>query len=265
MKFLKMKHFFLFLLTSFIINEINAQIIVRPTPVSGKNLTKEMIEHHLVYPEDALNQKLGGKIRVQFTVDKDGNAYNHKVEESFDEACAAEAIRLVKMIQWNAATRDALAFEFEHEYVISFSPKSYKKNLERKKIKFIPEQEFPVDETFKIYDYKDLDRAPEPFFNNQNVTFGAYLRSELTYPDQAKEFEISGTVKISFIIETDGKASNIIIENSVGGGCDNEAIRLIQNLTWIPGVKNDSLVRTKTTQDITFRFGERNYHDGNQY
>ena len=87
----------------------------------------------------------------------------------------------------------------------------------------------------------------------------------MKYPDQAKEFEISGTVKLSFIIETNGKASNIVIENSVGGGCDNEAVRLMQNLLWIPGVKDGKLVRVKTTQDITFQFGERIYHDGNQY
>ena len=93
----------------------------------------------------------------------------------------------------------------------------------------------------------------------------AYLRTNLQFPDQAKQFEIQGTVTLSFVIETDGRASNIIVENSVGGGCDNEAIRLIQNLVWTPGVKNDSLVRTRTTQDITFQIGERNYHDGNNY
>ena len=93
----------------------------------------------------------------------------------------------------------------------------------------------------------------------------AYLRTELRYPEQAKQFEIEGTVKLNFIIETDGRASNIVIENSVGGGCDNEAIRLISNVLWTPGVKNDSLVRTRTSQEITFKIGERNYYDGNAY
>ena len=139
------------------------------------------------------------------------------------------------------------------------------KNLEKGKVKSIPQQELAEDDSFAIYDYKEVDKAPTPYFNNQNITIGSYLRSELKYPDQAKEFEISGTVKLSFIIETDGKASNIVIENSVGGGCDNEAVRLMQNLLWIPGVKDGKLVRVKTTQDITFQFGERNYHDGNQY
>ena len=97
------------------------------------------------------------------------------------------------------------------------------------------------------------------------MNLASYLQLEMKYPDQAKEFEISGTVKMNFIIEKDGMASNITIEESVGGGCDNEAIRLLQNLVWTPGIKNDSVVRTKSSQEIIFQFGERNYHEGNRY
>lgn len=246
-------------------NIIMAQTIIRPTTVTDKALLKDMIQQHFVYPQNALDKGLKGKIKVTFTVDKNGVATNHKVAEAFDEECAAHAIHLVKLIQWKPATRDHLPIEYQHEYTIDFSPKTYLKNLEKNIIKFIPQQEEPIDTSYAIYESKQLERAPKPYFNNKNVTIGAYLRSELVYPDHAKEFEISGTVKLSFIIETDGKASNIVIENSVGGGCDNEAIRLIQNLTWIPGVKDGKLVRVHTTQDITFQFGERNYHDGNQY
>ena len=253
--------FILLLLT----NILSSQIIYQPEPISGKNMTKSIVQHHLKYPQNALENNIGGKIKVLFTIDKNGNTTNHRVENTFDEECAAEAIRLVRMIQWKPAKQDALPIEYDYEYVIDFSAKAYNKSLKNNKIKFIPEQDLPSDESFTIYEYQELDKAPSPYFNNQNITFGSYLRSELKFPDQAKEFEISGTVKLSFIIETDGKASNIVIENSVGGGCDNEAIRLIQNLTWIPGVKENTIVRTQTTQDITFQFGERNYHDGNQY
>ena len=249
----------------FLTNVISAQNIVRPEPIAGKSLTKNTVQQHLVYPQNALDNKLSGKITVLFTVDKNGNAYNHRVENAFDQECAEMAIHLVKQIQWKPATNNALPCDFEHEYVVEFSHKTYLKNLEKGKVKSIPQQELAEDDSFAIYDYKEVDKAPTPYFNNQNITIGSYLRSELKYPDQAKEFEISGTVKLSFIIETDGKASNIVIENSVGGGCDNEAVRLMQNLLWIPGVKDGKLVRVKTTQDITFQFGERNYHDGNQY
>lgn len=249
----------------FLVNIIQAQNIVRPEPISGKSLTKKTIQQHLVYPQNALDNKLSGKIKVLFTVDKNGNAYNHRVESAFDNECAEMAIHLVKQIQWKPANNNLLPCDYEHEYVVEFSHKTYSRNIEKGKVKFIPEQEFPTDDSYTIYEYKDVDKTPNPYFNNKNITIGSYLRSELKYPDQAKEFEISGTVTLSFIIETDGKASNITIENSVGGGCDNEAIRLMQNLLWTPAIKNDKLVRVKTTQDITFQFGERNYHDGNQY
>lgn len=249
----------------FYANAIIAQTIVRPEPISGKAMTKSIIQQHLVYPQNALDNKLSGKITVLFDVDKNGNATSHRVENAFDNECANEAIHLVKQILWKPATNNGLPIDFNHEYTIEFSAKNYLKNIEKNKIKSIPKQDLPADDSYAIYEYKNLDKTPNPYFNNKNISFGAYLRSELKYPDQAKEFEISGTVKLSFIIETDGKASNIIIENSVGGGCDNEAIRLIQNLLWTPGIKNDKLVRVKTTQEITFQFGERNYHDGNQY
>ena len=83
--------------------------------------------------------------------------------------------------------------------------------------------------------------------------------------EAAKMAEVNGTVKLSFVVETNGNVSNITIDKSVGGGCDNEAIRLIQETHWIPAVKNGQYVRSHNTQEITFNIGNRNYQDGNSY
>lgn len=242
---------------------LNAQT-KSPEPKSGFQLTKKIIQNHLIYPEEALAKK-GGKITVYYDVDADGKASNYRVENAFDEQCAAEAIRLVKMIEWNPAMKDGKNVSFNDYYAVEFSPKSYKKAEEKSPRLMLPKQSHPAQKSNNIYEIKDLHKAPQPYFENPQVNMAAYLRTNLQFPDQAKQFEIQGTVKLCFVIETDGRASNIIVENSVGGGCDNEAIRLIQNLVWTPGVKNDSLVRTRTTQDITFKIGERNYHEGNNY
>ena len=242
---------------------LNAQT-KSPEPKSGFALTKKIIQNHLIYPKEALEKK-GGKITVYYDVDADGNASNYWVDNAFDEQCAAEAIGLVKMIEWNPALNNGKPTSYNDYYTVEFSPKSYKKAEEKNPRLMLPEQEHPAQKSNAIYELKDLHQAPKPYFSNPKVTMAAYLRANLQFPDQAKQFEIQGTVKLNFIIETDGRASNIIVENSVGGGCDNEAIRLIQNLLWTPGVKHDSLVRTRTTQDITFQIGERNYYDGNNY
>ncbi len=259
---------FLFLIITLIFISLglrtNAQV-KSPEPISGFPLTKKIIQNHLIYPQSALEQKKGGKITVFYDVDKDGNATNYRIEKSFDDECAAEAIRLVKMIEWNPAISQGKAVDFNDYYVVEFSPKSYKKNEEKNPRTMLPEQEYPAQKSNKIYEIKELFQSPLPYFANPQVTLAGFLRTNLVYPDQAKQFEIQGTVKLKFVVETDGRASNIVVENSVGGGCDNEAIRLIQSLVWTPGVKNDSLVRTRMSQEITFQIGERNYYDGNNY
>lgn len=243
---------------------LNAQT-KSPEPKSGFPLTKKIIHNHLVYPQNALEQKKSGKITVYYDVDADGNATNYRVENAFDEECAAEAIRLVKMIEWNPALNLGKPVACKDYYTVDFSAKSYKKAEEKNPRPMLTEQKYPAEKSNKVYDLKDLYQTPKPYFDDSEVTMAAYLRTNLRFPDQAKQFEIQGTVTLEFIVETDGRVSNIVVVNSVGGGCDNEAIRLIEDLLWIPGVKNDSLVRTRTTQDITFQIGSRNYHDGNSY
>lgn len=236
-----------------------------PEPKSGFTLTKKTFRNHLIYPQNALDNKKSGKITVHYDVDAEGNAANFRVENAFDAECAEEAIRLVKMIEWNPAIDNGKPVACSDYYTVEFSAKNYKKAEEKNPRMMLPEQKYPAQKNNNIYDLQDLYQAPKPYFANQNVTMATYLRMNLRFPDQAKQFEIQGTVTLSFVVETDGRVSNIIVEKSVGGGCDNEAIRLMQDLLWIPGVKNDSLVRTKTSQDITFRIGERNYHEGNNY
>lgn len=263
MKMFKNLPIFIILIISFLGLKLDAQT-KSPEPKCGFSLTKKILQHHLVYPQDALAKK-GGKITVYYDVDKDGVASNFRVENAFDEQCAAEAVRLVKMIEWNPALKDGKPVSCNDYYTVEFSPKSYKKSEERNPRLMLPKQEYPAQKSNKIYTIKELHQAPMPYFADSRETMASYLRANLQFPEQAKQFEIQGTVKLSFVVETDGRASNIIVENSVGGGCDNEAIRLIQNLVWTPGVKSDSLVRARTTQEITFRIGERNYYDGNNY
>ena len=243
---------------------MNAQI-KSPEPISGYSLTKKIVQNHLIYPKDALKNRESGEITVYYVVDEKGKSSQFSVKEAFNEECAEEAIRLVKMIEWNPGLKNGKPAEYQDYYTVDFSARSYKKAEEKSPRVMIPAQDYPAQKSNSIYTLKELSKAPQPYFEIPGVTINSYIRSNLVYPDQAKQFEIQGTVKLSFIIETDGIASNIIVENSVGGGCDNEAIRLLQDLVWTPGVKNDSLVRTRSSQEITFQIGDRNYHDGNSY
>lgn len=63
-----------------------------------------------------------------------------------------------------------------------------------------------------------------------------HIYSNLKYPDAAKQQNIQGVVTARFTVEASGKVSNPKIQKGIGGGCDEEVIRLINEMpVWDPG------------------------------
>jgi TonB family protein len=242
--------------------QLSAQITL-PEPLVGYSLTKEYITQNLVYPEADLNQGNSGTVVVTFHLDTEGNASQHAVKSSFSEAASLIAMHLVKTILWKPALNIGLPIEYDYEYKVDFNAKSYKRYWKRHERPVVP-LTLEADTSYMIYEYKQLNEVAKPYFADGN-NMGKYIAYNLKYPEAAKEREIQGTVRLSFVVETNGNVSNIVVVNSVGGGCDNEAIRLIQETVWIPAEKNGKYVRSYNMQDITFSIGNRNFLDGNNY
>ena len=80
-----------------------------------------------------------------------------------------------------------------------------------------------------------------------------YLRQNVNYPTYAKEIGIQGTVYLSFVVEKDGSISNVEILRTVGGGCDEEAIRVVKSMPhWSPGKQMGRPVRVIFNLPIKF-------------
>ncbi len=81
-----------------------------------------------------------------------------------------------------------------------------------------------------------------------------YMIKNVKYPKEATEKGIQGTVYVSFIVEKDGSISNTTILKAVGGGLDQEAMRVVSEMpNWKPGTQNGKQVRTKFTMPIYFK------------
>jgi protein TonB len=80
-----------------------------------------------------------------------------------------------------------------------------------------------------------------------------YLGENIHYPQLAKESGIQGRVFISFVVEKDGTATDIRILRGIGGGCDEEAIRVVQLMPkWVPGKQRDLPVRVRFILPVKF-------------
>ncbi len=258
----KLLQFAIMLAILFFGMRLNAQNTA-PEPVAGKMVTKDYINRNLVYPEADLEQGNSGKVVVSLNVDKEGFGSNYAVKSTFSEGASPVALDLVKTILWQPASRDGIPYDCEHEYEIDFNAKSYKRYWKRHERVSVP-LALEADTTYAIYEYKQLNDVAKPYFADGG-NMGQYIATNMKFPAEAKEREIQGTVRLSFVVEKDGSVSNIVVVNSVGGGCDNEAIRLMQETVWIPAERNGKYVRSSCMQDITFSIGSHNFQDGNSY
>ena len=102
--------------------------------------------------------------------------------------------------------------------------------------------EFPVD-----------DISVSGRFRSPETSFLEYIAKSVRYPQPAREQGIQGEVIVSFVVEADGTISNVQVEKGIGGGCDEEAVRVIKSMPrWKPAVKNGVAIPFKMSTPINF-------------
>jgi protein TonB len=101
-----------------------------------------------------------------------------------------------------------------------------------------------------INDFPDV--MPEP---NGGITgLASFLKQNLEYPDAAATKGISGQVILDFVVETDGRLSDIRVTRSAGFGFDEEAVRVLKLApAWQPGSQNGQPVRVRYSIPVNFR------------
>jgi hypothetical protein len=89
------------------------------------------------------------------------------------------------------------------------------------------------------YNYEEVDEKPE--FPGGIIEFKTFIGKNLSLNDYEGD---SGVLKVSFVIETNGKVSNVEIVEDLGEGAGKEAIRVISlSPNWKPGVHKGKIVR----------------------
>ena len=85
-----------------------------------------------------------------------------------------------------------------------------------------------------------------------------FLAKNLKYPEKAIKDSIAGRVFVSFIVEKDGSLSNIKVLRDIGGGCGEEAIRVMKLMPkWTPAKVGNKLVRQQYYMPIEFRLAKK--------
>jgi periplasmic protein TonB len=80
-----------------------------------------------------------------------------------------------------------------------------------------------------------------------------FLTENIKYPQIARESSISGTVYVTFVVERNGNVTDVRVLRGIGGGCDEEAVRVIKAMpNWSPGKQRGKPVRVQFNMPIKF-------------
>ncbi|HBH06297.1 MAG TPA: energy transducer TonB [Flavobacteriales bacterium] len=80
-----------------------------------------------------------------------------------------------------------------------------------------------------------------------------FLNREMHYPQMARISGISGIVYVEFVVNTDGSIQEVKVKRGIGGGCDEEAMRVVKQMPkWIPGRQGIKKVRVRYVIPINF-------------
>jgi len=92
-----------------------------------------------------------------------------------------------------------------------------------------------------------------PKFSTGKKDLEMYIARNKRTPDQARIRKIKGTVSLRFMVNVDGRLSDMRILKGLGYGCDEEAIRLLKNMPpWKPAMKGNEAVSYYQNLDIKF-------------
>lgn len=81
-----------------------------------------------------------------------------------------------------------------------------------------------------------------------------YVYKNIKYPALARENGIQGMVVIRFVVEKDGSISKAEVAREIGGGCGNEALRVVNSMpNWIPGKQRGRKVRVQFNLPVKFK------------
>jgi TonB family protein len=118
-----------------------------------------------------------------------------------------------------------------------------------------PKQETQVKYVAPVVSSNKADQEVDkmPAYPGGDEARSKFFVETVKYPENALKKGIQGTVFISFLVKADGSITNVKIMRGIGGGCDEEAIRVVKLMPkWTPGELKGKPVDVEFTMPIKF-------------
>jgi TonB family protein len=214
----------------------------------GEQAMMKFVAENVKYPQEAKDKNISGRVFVSFVIEKDGSVSNVKVLRGIGGGCDEEAARVISaMPKWKPGKQKGEPVRVSYQIPINFKLaddlKQPAKKSDASKADMKPD---------KNGVYQIVEEIPQ--YPGGEAAMMEFVAKNVVYPKEAQDKGISGRVFVSFIVEKDGSVSNVELKRGIGGGCDEEAVRVISAMPkWTPGKMKGEPVRVSYQIPIFFK------------
>ena len=213
----------------------------------GMGECMKYLSQNILYPAQAMEKSIQGRVIIQFVVKKDGSISDTKVVKSVDPLLDKEALRVINaMPKWKPGMHEGKAVNVKYTIPVAF--KLQGENADSKAA--ATQREAEVDENGVYMVCEQM-----PMYPGGMQELMKYLQKNIQYPQEAKEKGIHGRVIVQFIVEKDGNIKDTKVVRGIDPSLDNEALRVINAMPkWEPGKHKGEAVNVKYTIPVAFKF-----------
>lgn len=198
------------------------------------------LNENIMYPIKAAQEKIEGKVIVQFLVKKTGKIDKIKVLRSVSKELDKEAVRVVKMMpDFQPAKQNGEVVDMLYTVPVSFK-------LFDDMVPLMPSEDSDVPDGFQA-----------PMFPGGEEALKQFLKVNVNYPPSAAKKNVQGRVVMQFIVDKTGKVKEIKVAESVDKALDAEALRVCKLLPdFYPALQDGEPIGVWFTLPITFKLQE---------
>lgn len=208
-----------------------------------------MLAEYVEYPDAARQAGVDGFVIVRFVVDEKGKTLDYTIDEDPGYGMGEAAIKAIKKLgKWAPGSNHGTPVKVRMTIPVRFTMPEQEEQLSPVKMPDV------LDFAEKMPRFLGCNQADETEARNcTHQGIAQYMRLNMVYPEQAKNQKIQGTVIVQFIIDETGMVINPSVEKGIGGGCDEEALRLVKEMPqWTPGLQDGKPV--KVSMKLPFQF-----------
>ena len=215
-----------------------------PSFPGGEEALRAYLEEHTVYPEEAQKQKIQGQVRITFIVQPDGQISDIAVAQGAALLLDREALRVVRsMPRWIPAREKGIAVAMPVTIPITFRlPTTSQPTL------------VPNPSSQQQAKSEGIEDNLQPMFPGGDQALIAYMSNNLVYPEAAVRKQLQGRLFVRFVVEADGRLTNIAIHRSAHPILDEEGMRMVRSMPrWVPARREGVAVAAPMMLPIIFK------------